>query len=113
MHTTPALEAVMDIRGDDNDEEEEEPEEKRKTEQKTEEEKEEISAETIPEVKDEGRRRKDRIVKVEEKKTIKLQRKLVVMETEPEGLKMEVEEGIQMFVFIWLGYCYYHLPTFM
>ncbi|XP_058971333.2 apoptotic chromatin condensation inducer in the nucleus-like [Pocillopora verrucosa] len=92
VHSTPALEAVMDIRGDDNDEEDDEPEEKRKIEQKTDEEKEELSAETMPEVKDEGRRRKDRIVKVEEKKTIKLQRKLVVVETEPDTLKMEVEE---------------------
>ena len=113
VHSTPALEAVMDIRGDDNDEEDDEPEEKRKIEQKTDEEKEELSAETMPEVKDEGRRRKDRIVKVEEKKTIKLQRKLVVVETEPDTLKMEVEEGIHMFVYIWLGYCYHHLPSLM
>jgi len=54
---------------------------------------EEAPAVTTPEVKEEGKRRKDRIVKVEEKKTIKLQRKPVVMEPEPETAKMEVEEG--------------------
>ena len=100
MHSTPALEAVMDIGGDDNDEEEEEPEEKRKTEQKTEEEKKELPVEKTPEVREEGKRRKDRIVKVEEKKTIKLQRKPVVMETEPEVPKMEVEEGIDVYLYL-------------
>lgn len=94
MHSTPALEAVMDIGNEDNDEEEEELD-KKKTEQKIDEEKEESPAVTTPEVnKEEGKRRKDRIVKVEEKKTIKLQRKQIVMETEQEAAKMEVDEGI-------------------
>lgn len=93
VHSTPALEAVMDIGGDDNDEEEEEPEEKKMA-QKIDEEKEEVPVVTTPEVKEEGKRRKERIVKVEEKKTIKLLRKPVVIETEQEAVKMEVEEGI-------------------
>ncbi|XP_020622602.1 apoptotic chromatin condensation inducer in the nucleus-like isoform X2 [Orbicella faveolata] len=91
VQSTPALEAVMDIGNDDNEEEEEEPEEK-KADQKLDPEKEEAPTVTTPEVKEEGKRRKDRIVKVEEKKTIKLQRKPVVMESEQETAKMEVEE---------------------
>jgi len=81
----------MDLGGDDNDEEEEEEEKKPK--QEVEEEK-ESAAVPAPETKEpENKRRKDRIVKVEEKKTIKLQRKPVVIEKENEPIEMEVEEG--------------------
>ena len=95
VHSTPALEAVMDLGADDNDEEVEE--EERKPEKKVEEEKESMAVQT-PEAKEpEGKRRKDRIVKVEEKKTIKLQRKPVVMQKELEPVKMEVDEGTGAF----------------
>lgn len=100
VQSTPALEAVMDIGNDDNEEEEEEAEEK--AEQKMDQEKEEAPTIIAPEVKEEGKRRKDRIVKVEEKKTIKLQRKPVVMEPEQETSKMEVEEGT-----VAIGICTY------
>ena len=86
----------MDLGGDDDDEKEAEEEEK-KTEQKVEEETElapaPAPAQTPEAVEPEGKRRKDRIVKVEEKKTIKLQRKTVVIEKEHEPVKMDVEEG--------------------
>ena len=92
VHSTPALEAVMDLGADDNDEEVEE--EERKPETKVEEEKESMAVQTPEAIKEpEGKRRKDRIVKVEEKKTIKLQRKPVVMQKELEPVKMEVDEG--------------------
>ena len=76
--------------------------EEKKPEQRMDQEKEEAPAVTAPEVKEEGKRRKDRIVKVEEKKTIKLQRKPVVMEPEQETSKMEVEEGT-----VAIGICSY------
>lgn len=101
MQSTPALEAVMDIGNDDNEEEEEEPEEKKAV-QTLDHEKEDAPTVTTPEVKEEGKRRKDRIVKVEEKKTIKLQRKPVVMEPEEETAKMEIEEGTVV-----VGICMY------
>lgn len=91
VHSTPALEAVMDLGADDNEEDEQE--EEKKTEQKVEEEKEPVTDATPGAKESEGKRRKDRIVKVEEKKTIKLQRKPVVIEKDLEPVKMEVEEG--------------------
>lgn len=92
MHTTPALEAVMDLGGDDDDEKEIEDEEK-KTEEKAEEEKDPAPVKTPETPEPENKKRKERIVKVEEKKTIKLQRKPIVIEKEQETIKMEVEEG--------------------
>ena len=101
VQSTPALEAVMDIGNDDNEEEDEEPEEKKAV-QKLDQVEEEAPTVTTPEVKEEGKRRKDRIVKVEEKKTIKLQRKPVVVEPEQETAKMEIEEGTVV-----VGICMY------
>lgn len=91
MHSTPALEAVMDLGGDDDDEKEIEDEEK-KTEEKAEEEKDPAPVKTPETTEPEIKKRKERIVKVEEKKTIKLQRKPIVIEKEQETIKMEVEE---------------------
>lgn len=95
MHSTPALEAVMDLGGDDDDEKEIEDEEK-KTEEKAEEEKDPAPVQTPEITEPETKKRKERIVKVEEKKTIKLQRKPIVIEKEQETIKMEVEEGTRM-----------------
>jgi len=92
VHSTPALEAVMDLGGDDDDEKEIEDEEK-KTEEKAEEEKDPVPVKTPETTQPENKKRKERIVKVEEKKTIKLQRKPIVIEKEQETIKMEVEEG--------------------
>ncbi|XP_068725286.1 apoptotic chromatin condensation inducer in the nucleus-like [Montipora capricornis] len=93
VHSTPALEAVMDIGGDDHDDEEDEemPQGKKKEEEK------EPEPIKKPETKQpESKRRKDRIVKVEEKKTVKLQRKPIVIEKDHEPVQMELEEEPQV-----------------
>lgn len=91
MHSTPALEAVMDLGGDDIDDEDEEEENAQG--KKPEEEKEPEPVATPEAVEPETKRRKDRIVKVEEKKTVKLQRKPVAIEKGHEPVEMEVKEG--------------------
>ncbi|XP_074616816.1 uncharacterized protein LOC141876217 [Acropora palmata] len=90
VHSTPALEAVMDLGGDDNDDDDEEEENVQG--KKPEEEKEPEPVATPEAVEPETKRRKDRIVKVEEKKTIKLQRKPVAIEKGHEPVEMEVKE---------------------
>lgn len=81
----------MDLGGDDNDDEDEDEENAQG--KKLEEEKESEPVATPEAVEPETKRRKDRIVKVEEKKTVKLQRKHVVIEKDHEPVEMEVKEG--------------------
>lgn len=81
----------MDLGGDDNDDDDEEEENVQG--KKPEEEKELEPVATPEAVEPETKRRKDRIVKVEEKKTVKLQRKPVAIEKGHEPVEMEVKEG--------------------
>ena len=79
----------MDLGEDDNDEDNEE--EEKKAEPKEQEETAQKHMQMVE--KDQGRRKRDRIVKVEEKKTFKLQRKTLLVESVPEEQKTEVMEG--------------------
>lgn len=102
----------MDLGGDDNDEEEEE--EERTAEGKVEpEEREPVPVHTPDAKEPEGKRRKDRIVKIEEKKTIKLQRKTAIVEMEHEHVKMEVEEGTVKYLQNNNNYCCHYIIIIM
>ena len=91
VHTTPALEAVMDLGGDDH-EEEEEPLGKQKG-QEDSEAKEDEGEEETQVVKEEPRKKKGRIVKVEEVKTVLLNRNTSITEQVNEDEVAESEEG--------------------